>query len=93
MAEENPYEAFGYTEKEMEMLYAWGLVANIRSIESFTLAYMISIEFPDDDFPKRFFFFKILVEEFKKQNPSIMEKYEVLKNLVMEKFPSFKDIY
>ena len=54
---------------------------------------MISIDFPDDDFPTRFFFFKILVEEFKKQNPSIMEKYEVLKNLVMEKFPSFKDIY
>ena len=68
----------------------------ICSIDSFILAFMIECEIEDKDFEKRFEYFKMTVELYKMEQPDIMERYELLKNLLIEflpKLPSLEDIF
>lgn len=96
MAEEDIYAPFGYTTEQMTQIYAWGMSKNICSIDSFILAFMIECEIEDKDFEKRFEYFKMTVELYKLEQPDIMERYELLKNLLIEflpKLPSLEDIF
>ena len=87
MAEEDIYAPFGSTTEQLQQIYAWGMVKKNCSIYSFILAFMNECEFEDSNFEKRFEYFKMSVELFKNKCPDIIERYDILKNLLIEFLP------
>ena len=90
---EEIYEKYGYTENQMCMLLQIAYVQVMDLKDAFILALGIGYFYPEEPWEQRIRRFTNWIQLYQIEDPRVMEKYQIARNVLIRDNPNYANIF